>query len=220
MFKFRGLAATVAVSLLLAGVAQANEITIPDNAVFTNPNINYVSHGAGATVRDGRFSMNVGSLQGDAFAIDLGDGYAATTGSLVLDTGLLMETSTVDQLNFASGGTFSLIAGGDTVLVGDVGELSLVRNEIGWEFLGGISATGGTLQDGFKNDGVVFGLLYNVTGAGTEFTANVKGDIAAIRGNDQGGGQNPPPVIPEPATIALVTMGLGSFFASARRRMS
>jgi len=195
----------------------SNPIVIPANAVFTTPDINYVSHGPSAVLRNGVFSLSINSALGDSLAIDQGKGFSAATGTLILNSGQILESSTATNLSFASGGTVTLIANGQSQLIGQVGALTLTQTAVGYDYKAGIKAVGGSLKTSFANGGGFFGLLYNVKLTGTDvragFSANAKGDIAAIKGN-------PTPAVPEPATLALVTMGLGGLLSAARRRMA
>lgn len=213
MKMLSGLAASMVASILMVGSAGA--APIPANAVFTTPDVAFASHGAAAQVRNNVFSLSISTILGDSIAIDNGSGFSGANGTLLLNSGSLLETSTTDRLIFGSGGTYSLIAGGQTLLLGSVDQLTLVRNDVGYTYLAGIDAAAGTLRSGFANGGGFFGHLFNVTGEGFSFSANAKGDVAALQGVTP-----PPPAIPEPATLALVSLGLGGLFASARRRMA
>jgi hypothetical protein len=223
MKKLSGIAACIAVSFALAGAANASQVTIgsgpivvPPKAVFTTPDVNFVTHGATAIMKNGVFSLTVNSALGDLLAIDNGKGFAASNGTLIVNSGPLLETSTPTEIMFGSGGTVTFLADGKSQLVGQLGALTLTQSAVGFDYLAGVKATSGALAPGFSNGGGFFGLLYNVKVTNNDilangFTANAKGDIAAIKGT--------PPAVPEPATLALMAMGISGLFVSARRRI-
>jgi hypothetical protein len=241
MIKLSGLAAFAAATLF-CGVVRADSVTmgdatgnssgtgssstapthpivIPPNAVFTTPDINHVTHGTGAVLKAGAFTITVNTARGDAIAIDEGKGFVPQEqGVLVMNAGKLLETSTPAKLLFASGGTLTLITNGTAQLVGIVGPLTLAQSPLGFDYGAAVKPTAGALAKQFANNGGFFGILYNVHVKNNDilkngFTANVKGDLAAIKGG------TPPPPIPEPAMFSLVAMGLSGLFGAARRRV-
>lgn len=195
-------------------------IVIPPTAAFTTPDVNYVSHGAGASLNKGAFSITINSALGDSLSIDEGKGFVhQTQGTLVVDAGSLLETSTKTHLMFASGGTLTLITNGTAQLVGTVGPLTLAQSPLGFDYAAAVKPTSGALASQFANNGALFGILYNVNVKnndilGSGFTSHVKGDLAAIKGSPS------PSPVPEPATLTLVVMGLSGLFGAARRRIS
>ncbi len=239
MTQLRGLAASVLAPLLLAGAAHGSPMTssaktttsssgtstssaastpivLPANPVFTNPDYNFAPTGATAHLANGSFSLSVATASGDLLSSNGKGGFTTQSGTLTVTGGAESKGSTSGSISFAQGGTVSLVTDGKTTLTGTLGALTLTQIPVGYEFSAAFKATGGSAASSFKSGGGVFGLLYNVTGsakggsAATGFSASAKGDLAALKGTS--------PIVPEPASLSLVLLGLSGLAAATRRK--
>lgn len=222
------LATAAAVSLGMASTAFAETVTTPTAPVNVIPPVinwdNAINSTTGATLHNGTFSITADRRLGDAMMLDLGNGFRSFNGVINISSGPMLETSTADHLLFGSGGSLSVLANNQngtqtSFLTGNIKSMELVTDAQinGYDFVGKYSVTGGLLSRGsrhFNREGLLFGLIYNVNrdqaNPNFEWTAKSKGNIANL----------PAPPVPEPTTLALLSMGLGSLVTVTRRKLA
>ncbi len=195
-------------------------VNFPSNARFTTPNFNYVQASHGTALAGGRFAIVVNQSLGDSVALNTGEGYVPTNANVSILSGQMLEGSTAQLIQFAPGGTITITEGTTILLQGQITGLTLEQSLVGYDYTMTFTATGGEMKNQFGSQGAAFGLIYNVDVVGNDvltggFTAQSKGDITRFATDN-----TPGPAVPEPATLALVAMGLGGIVARSRRRFA
>jgi hypothetical protein len=225
------LACAAAVSLGTASTALAADVTAPP--VTIPPTINWdnavgntAPGSTGATLHNGLLTITADRTVGDAMMLDTGrpSFFRTFNATMNIVSGPLLETSTANNLLFGSGGTLSVISNNvngthTTELTGKVTSMQLLTNPQlgGYDFVGNVSVTGGLLASGsrkFNSEALLFGMIFNVNrnaqNPNFDWTGKTKGNI----------GNLPAPPIPEPSTLALLSMGLGSLVTVTRRKLA
>jgi hypothetical protein len=165
---------------------------------FLLPDTNFVSHGDGITVslpggHFSGFSLSIDTSKGDALAIDFGSGFNPATGTLSAT-----DESGTGALSFSSG---------ENMVSATLTQAQFGNSVAGNDIFALYKVTSSTMSGVHVGEQVaVDGLIFNATLSDGTLTGQVKGDMA--------------PVIPEPASLSLLLLGLGGMTAAARRRLS
>jgi hypothetical protein len=215
------LAFAAAVSFGTASTALAANVTgpiIPPVVTFENAVNGTMS---GATLHNGVLTMTADHslTPADAMSLDTGAGFRAFNAAISFTSGQLLETSTANNLLFGKGGTLSVVENNTAhtvFLTGKVDSMRLITNPLspqGYSFSGLITVTGGSQSVGrnkFGTEALLFGLIFNVNrnpnNPSFDWTAKTKGNIGNL--------------VPEPGSLALLTMGLCSLATVARRKLA
>jgi hypothetical protein len=191
MFSKIFTAASLALIVSLAASSQAQA-----SPTFLKPDVNFATTGNTLSFGSGgSYSLSVSTAAGDQMSIDHGSGFSSLTNSSI-SLGVEGGTS----------GTLSLNVNGGTVAA-NLLTSSVTKGPTGPIVFDTLRVTSSNVS-GF-NVGALVGvdmLAYNGTASegGTNYAA--KGDVA--------------PIVPEPATMSLVLLGLSGLFAGARRKLS
>jgi hypothetical protein len=190
-------------SKLLSAAALALVVTVSSATtasaapLFLDPNVNYVSHGDALFIQDAsNYSLTINNFM----SIDDGTGFVA------VGTGTL-NVSVVDGL-----GSFALTMGSGDSLQFATGTLvsdSMIDNIVGGHDIFAIFEITESTVEGFVVGQLAgfdaFSWNCHDIGNGIE-ACRAKGDLA--------------PVVPEPASLSLVVLGLGGLMVRARRKLS
>jgi len=168
--------------------------------VFLTPDLAFAERGDPVAFNGESFALAVSTDTGGATALDSGSGFVPTNTAMI-DLGIL-GSPTETGFRYLLNGT---IVVGQGVSISAGGPLTLVRSTVGYDGLDIMRVMTAT-PDAPWTVGQTIGLdlhLFNVVQNGAFWNADVKGDLA--------------PVVPEPATLGLVLLGIGGV-VSARRR--
>jgi hypothetical protein len=194
MFSKLLTAATVAVALTFAAQSQAHAAP-----VFLTPDVNYVSHGDSLFVTNpNHYSLSVNTAAGDFMSIDNGSGFSA------ISNGVIVASVTGPKT-----GSLALNIGGELGGSMDATLLTthMVNNVVGGkDVLATFRVTDSTIA-GFSV-GQLIGLdilAFNGHKIDGVTAYQSKGDVA--------------PLVPEPATMSLVLLGICGLAGSARRKL-
>lgn len=211
------LRALVASTLVSVAAAFATPGTARAAPVLGLPDLTFTALAGGRTesgtfpvqIGASSFSMGVSSaLLGDSMALDTGAGFSPVSATLLQSN--TSGSTTAQGFSYAPGFTLQLGPG----IMDGIGSSSFVleRTLVGFDGYGTIrvvvSALGSPWQVGqtLGLDLHVFDVQLHDTASGVSWTGDVKGELA--------------PIVPEPASVALLGLGLVAVAARRRRALS